>query len=90
MIDQECILLILNCKKYQKKAMFQKMTWLKQIPSYLKFYHVIGDETLDKEFAFDNDLQILWVKTGDDYNSLPNKVITAYNAVYETFDFKYL
>jgi len=90
MIDQEFILLILNCKKYHKKAKFQKMTWLKQIPSYVKFYHVIGDDTIDKEFKFDDDLQILWVKTGDDYNSLPKKVITAYNAVYETFDFKYI
>jgi len=30
------------------------------------------------------------VKVADDYNSLPNKVITAYNAVYETFNFKYI
>ena len=90
MIEQEFILLIMNCKKYYKKAKFQKMTWLKQTPPYLKFYHVIGDDTLDKEFAFDNESQILWVKTGDDYNSLPKKVIAAYNAVYETFDFKYL
>jgi hypothetical protein len=90
MIEQDFILLIMNCKKYQKKAKFQKMTWLKQVPSYLKFYHVIGDETLDCAFKFDDDSQILWVKTGDDYNSLPNKVITAYNAVYETFDFKYI
>jgi len=90
MIQQDFIMLIMNCKKYVKKAMFQKMTWLKQIPSYLKYYHVIGDETLETEFAFDNESQILWVKTGDDYNSLPKKVIAAYNAVYETFDFKYL
>ena len=90
MIEQEFILLIMNCKKYYKKAKFQKMTWLKQIPPYLKYYHVIGDETLEKEFTFDDESQILWVKTGDDYNSLPKKVIAAYNAVYETFDFKYL
>lgn len=90
MIDQDFIMLIMNCKKYVKKAKFQKMTWLKQIPSYLRFYHVIGDETLDCAFKFDDESQILWVKTGDDYNSLPNKVITAYNAVYETFDFKYI
>ena len=80
----------MNCKKYIKKAMFQKMTWLKLIPPYLKFYHVIGDETLDKHFVFDDESQILWVKTGDDYNSLPKKVIRAYSAVYSTFDFKYL
>jgi hypothetical protein len=32
----------------------------------------------------------LYVKTPDDYNSLPNKVISSYNAVYNTFQFKYI
>jgi len=73
-----------------KKALFQKKTWLPLIPSYLRFYHVIGDESLDTEFKFDDETKILWVKTGDDYNSLPNKVIAAYEAVSETFNFKYL
>jgi hypothetical protein len=90
MFDQEFIMLIMNCKKYQKKAIFQKSTWLKTIPSYLKYYHVIGDETLKYEYKFDDENQILWVKDDDDYNSLPNKVITAYEAVYYTFNFKYL
>ena len=43
MITQDFIMLIMNCKKYYKKAKFQKMTWLKTIPSYLKYYHVIED-----------------------------------------------
>ena len=90
MIDQEFIMLIMNCKKYVKKAMFQKMTWLKQIPSYLKYYHVIGDESLDAEFKFDNETNTLYVKVADDYNSLPKKVIAAYSAVNKTFNFKYL
>jgi hypothetical protein len=90
MIDQEFIMLIMNCKKYIKKALFQKMTWLKQIPTYLKYYHVIGDESLDTDFKFDNDNNILWVKVADDYNSLPKKVIGAYSAVSQTFNFKYL
>lgn len=90
MIDQEFIMLIMNCRKYMKKALFQKKTWLPLIPSYLRFYHVIGDESLDTEFKFDDETKILWVKTGDDYNSLPNKVIAAYEAVSETFNFKYL
>ena len=80
----------MNCKKYTKKALFQKMTWLKNIPSYLKYYHVIGDESLETTFKFDNENNILWVKVADDYNSLPNKVITAYEAVYDTFNFKYI
>jgi len=90
MIEQDFIMLIMNCKKYVKKAKFQKMTWIKSLPSYLKYYHVIGDETLDTVFAFDDENRILWLKVADDYNSLPNKVITAYNAVYETFNFKYI
>ena len=90
MIDQEFIMLIMNCKKYAKKAVFQKMTWLKQIPSFLKYYHVIGDESLDTEFKFDDENNVLSVKVEDDYNSLPKKVIAAYSAVSSTFNFKYL
>lgn len=90
MIEQEYIMLIMNCKKYMKKAKFQKMTWLKSIPSYLKYYHVIGDENLKEEYIFDDENQVLWVKVADDYNSLPKKVIAAYIAVNQTFNFKYL
>jgi len=90
MLQKDFIMLIMNCKKYAKKALFQKQTWLKQIPDYLKYYHVIGDENLEKEYAFDNENNVLWVKTPDDYNSLPKKVISAYEAVYKTFQFQYL
>jgi hypothetical protein len=90
MIEQEYIMLIMNCKKYVKKAKFQKITWLPRIPSFLNYYHVIGNPVLDTKYKFDNKSQILWVKVEDDYNSLPKKVIRAYEAVYETFYFKYL
>ena len=60
MINQDFILLIMNCKKYMKKALFQKGTWLKTLPTWLKYYHVIGDETLDCDYKFD-DVEI------DDY-----------------------
>jgi hypothetical protein len=90
MIEQEYIMLIMNCKKYVKKAKFQKMTWLREIPDYLRYYHVIGDLNLDSEYKFDHQYKILWIKVADDYNSLPKKVIKAYHAVSETFDFKYL
>jgi hypothetical protein len=90
MIAQDFIMLIMNCKKYQKKALFQKMTWLKTIPSYLKYYHVMGDETMDQEFKFDDENNILFVKVADDYNSLPKKVIASYLAVHSTFTYKYL
>jgi hypothetical protein len=90
MIQQDFILLIMNCKQYENKAMIQKQTWLKTIPSYLKYYHVIGDETLSESFTFDNDNNILWVKTPDDYNSLPQKVIESYNAVNSTFQYNFI
>ena len=90
MIEQDYIILIMNCKKYLKKAKFQKMTWLPKIPSYLKFYHVIGEPELDSEYKFDDENQILWVKVEDDYNSLPKKVIRAYDAINKTFNYKYI
>lgn len=90
MIDQEYILLIMNCKKYEKKALFQKMTWLKKIPSYLKYYHVIGDTTIETEYEFDNENNVLKVRVADDYNSLPKKVIASYIAVNNTFNYKYI
>jgi hypothetical protein len=90
MIKQDFIMLIMNCKKYAKKALFQKKTWLPNIPSFLKYYHVVGDPELETEYKFDNENNTLWVKTGDDYNSLPDKVITSYNAVHNTFNYKYI
>jgi hypothetical protein len=90
MINQDFVLLIMNCKKYQKKAEFQKRTWLKQIPQGLKYYHVIGDETLEEDYKFDNENNTLCIKVADDYNSLPKKVIRAYEAIYNTFQFQYI
>lgn len=90
MLNHDFVLLIMNCKKYENKSTIQKMTWLKTIPSFLKYYHVIGDESLENDFIFDNDKQILWVNTPDDYNSLPKKVIQSYEAVNKTFDYKYI
>jgi hypothetical protein len=87
---QDFILLIMNCQKYQYKANHQKDTWLKTLTSKLVYYHVIGDPVLEKDFLFDNEERILWVKTRDDYNSLPKKVIAAYHAINETFDYKYI
>jgi hypothetical protein len=90
MIEQDFIMIIMNCKKYEKKATFQKRTWLSKIPSYLIYYHVIGDNNLDSEYKFDDTKRILWVKTSDDYISLPKKVISAYNAINETYSYKYI
>jgi hypothetical protein len=88
--EQDYILLILNCKKYNYKAQRQRNEWLRTLSSNLIYYHVIGDVNLQKEFKFDNENRILYVKVEDDYLSLPKKVVSAYYAIKETFKFKYI
>ena len=90
MNEQEVIMLIMNCKKYEWKADIQRNTWLKSIPSFIKYYHVIGNEDLEAEYKFIEASNILYVKTPDDYNSLPNKVITSFKAINDTFSYKYI
>jgi len=84
------ILMILNCKAYKHKSNLQKETWLKKLPSSLPYYHVIGEPDLPTDFEFNENDRILYVKTPDDYNSLPKKVICAYEALYKTYEFKYI
>ena len=90
MNEQEVIMLIMNCKKYEWKADIQRNTWLKTIPSFIKYYHVIGNEDLQTEYKFVEESNILYVKTPDDYISLPNKVITSFKAINDTFSYKYI
>lgn len=90
MIEQDFIMLIMNCKAYKSKADFQKKTWLKLIPNYIKYYHVIGDVNLEEEYKFDEDNNLLIIKNNDDYVSLPHKVIISYKAIIENFKFKYI
>ena len=89
-IKQDYLLLIMNCVKYRKKALIQKSDWLQRIPSYLKYYHVIGNENMEKDFLIDEEERIIWVKAKDDYNSLPSKVISAFSAIQQTHTFKYI
>jgi hypothetical protein len=90
LIEQEFIMIILNCRKYKNKASFQKATWLRFLSEKIPYYHVIGDENLDAEYKFDNESRTLWVRTPDDYISLPKKVLAAHKAILETYRFKYL
>jgi hypothetical protein len=93
--DKDYILLIFNCIKYRDKALKQKQTWLTEIQKLknknnIIYFHVIGNPSLGQEFLFDNKQQILWIKVEDDYNSLPKKVIQAYEAVTKMYKFKYI
>jgi hypothetical protein len=59
MQKQDFILLIMNCKKYEYKAQKQKETWLKNLPDFLIYFHVIGDPTLCTDFEFNYSKNIL-------------------------------
>lgn len=89
MLNSDIVLLIFNCQKYRHKALKQKQTWLKEFTLF-PYFHVIGDNELKDDFIFNHDDKILYVKTDDDYISLPKKVIAAYIAINKTFKFKYI
>ena len=80
----DCILLIMNCQKYALKAESQKNTWLRDM-NYLPFFHVIGDPALHYDYEFRDETNKLIVCVDDDYQSLPKKVIRAYEAIRKHF-----
>lgn len=89
----EFILLIMNCEKYKWKAQKQRERWLKTLPPFLSYFHVLGDPKLanDKDFIIDYKNNLLTVKTEDDYNSLPKKVIASFQAISQSFpNLKYI
>jgi len=59
LITQDYILLIFNCEKYRYKAQKQKESWLKQIPSYLKYYHVLSLYEGDRKSLYEGDRKSL-------------------------------
>jgi hypothetical protein len=89
-VEQDYILLIMNCMRYREKAIQQKTGWLQSLPESVHYYHVIGNPNMAEPYSFDNEERILWVKTTDDYVSLPKKVIASLSAVRNTFKFKYV
>lgn len=92
---KDYVLLIFNCVKYKYKALYQKNTWLRELSSLnntnnLIYFHVIGNPNLEQDFLINEEQQILWIKVDDDYNSLPKKVIYAYQAISQIYHFKYI
>jgi hypothetical protein len=78
----------MNCEKYSHKAQYQKNGWLKEIK--IPYYHVIGNPDLEVPYIFNQSDNILYVKSEDDYCSLPKKVIRAYEAVNTEYNYKYI
>lgn len=92
MIEQKYILLILNCYKYKHKAERQKETWLKELDTNIIYFHIIGDidKCKDNNYFIDFYNKIIYTKTKDDYLSLPDKVITALQAVNSNYNYDYI
>ena len=88
--QQDYILLIFNCQKYRHKALEQKKRWIPNLPKTIEYFHVIGDPELTIDHIFDHHERILYLQVGDDYNSLPKKVIAAFKAILITYNFKYI
>lgn len=86
------ILLIMNCEKYLHKRENQKSTWLQYLPNTILYFHVIGrniDVEKDKDYIIDHSNNMLYVNTPDDYNSLPQKVISAFDAINKEYKGQY-
>ena len=90
MIKQDYILLILNCEKYKHKAFNQTFSWLTLLPENIIYFHIIGNISLETDYLFDFPNKILYVKTNDDYISLPHKSIQSFLAINTEFDYKYI
>jgi len=88
--EVDYILLVFNCVKYSYKSEHQKKTWLKKIPSNITYFHVIGDPELEFEYTINNTNKLITIKVGDDYNSLPEKVVKAYSVINDLFTYKYI
>jgi hypothetical protein len=56
----------------------------------MPYFHVIGNPELTTEYIIDEFEHILYVKVPDDYNSLPKKVIAAYEAINKEYIFRYI
>jgi len=89
MIHVSAILLILSCQKYEHKISTQKNSWLKDVLN-MPYFHVIGNEELTTDYVIDASNHMLYVKTPDDYISLPKKVIAAYSAISKEYVFEYI
>ena len=89
----DLIIGVYSCQKYMNTRLKAiKETWLKKLPSNIKYFHIIGDKKIcdDKNIHIDFNENIIYCNSDDDYNSLPSKVITTLDGINELFDYKYI
>jgi hypothetical protein len=94
------ILLIISCYKYSYKIHKQKELWLDNFMEYcrkndidMEYFVVLGEPEASNseiDYTFHYYSHILQVNIKDDYISLPKKVVKAYQAVNETYEYQHI
>jgi hypothetical protein len=87
-IQQDYILMILNCERYRYKAEYQKKTWLSTLDIF--YLHILGKEDLENEYQLELSSNTLYVKCKDDYISLASKTYYALKAINDLFEYKHI
>ena len=87
-MESTYILLIMNCAKYAHKRDQQRATWLRELPPWVPYYHVVGRPNQHDEFIVDEEGRMLYVKAPDTYMALPQKVVAAFAALQADYIFK--
>ena len=77
------LLLIFSCHQYAEKRALQKRTWLPRVS--VPYLHVVGELSQTEPWRLDKDAALLSVRVADDYVSLPQKVVAAFEAVLGLF-----
>ena len=97
-LKDDYILMILSCKKYEKERRVGQINQFlnnNSIMQGMRYFHLVGDKHKFRKnkklkYIVDEEKNIIYTNTLDDYLSLPHKTISGLTALYETFDFKYV
>jgi len=85
-MSSKIIIGIISCKKYKKNQDIIKKTWLKNIKNYpnIEAYFVIGD---GENNIIDNTIHL---NCKDNYEDLPDKVISFFEFCYDNLTYDYI
>lgn len=77
----------MTCKKLLYKAEEQYQKYLQSLPQYSDIIYVkfIGDPTIETEYMYDKNNNLLILKCKDDYLNLPHKVYCFFKAIRQLF-----
>jgi hypothetical protein len=88
MIKEDIVIVIINCEKYKWRRELQQ-EWLSRMKN-ITYYYIIGSSEKCGEQKYLFEEKTLYVNEPDDYVSLPKKVMGAFRAIHENYDYKYI